>query len=72
MLHHYETPYRICSVWELSFRSYFDKFTEKRPTDRWIMTLEKVVKNHPLVREEKWTRFLGEKTIAGFKCSVTS
>ena len=34
------------------------------------MTMEKVIKNHPLIREQKWTRFLGEKTIAGFKCEV--
>lgn len=62
--------FRKCAEWDLYFRSYFDKFTEKQPSDRWVMTMEKVIKNHPLIREKKWTRFLGEMTIAGFKCEV--
>ena len=34
------------------------------------MSLEKVTKDHPLRREQKWERFLGEKVEAGFKCQV--
>jgi ribosome maturation factor RimP len=34
------------------------------------MSLEKVTKDHPLRREQKWERFLGEKVEAGFKCPV--
>jgi hypothetical protein len=34
------------------------------------MSLEKVTTDHPLRREQKWERFLGEKVEAGFKCPV--
>lgn len=61
---------RIKSEWELSFRSKFDRFTEKYPSHKWIMSLEKVTKKHPLRREKRWEHFLGEKVEAGFKCSV--
>ena len=62
--------YRIRAGFELFFRSYFDKFTEKKPSDRWLMTIAKGNKNHPLIREEEWTRFLGEQTTALFQCKV--
>ena len=34
------------------------------------MSLEKVPKDHPLRREEKWEHFLGERVVAGFRCEV--
>ncbi|KAI9552333.1 hypothetical protein GHT06_022698 [Daphnia sinensis] len=63
-----KTPEKIKNEWELSFHSKFDRFTDKYPSDKWIMSLEKVTKNHPLRREKKWEHFLGEKVEAGFMC----
>lgn len=63
-----KTPEKIKAEWELSFHSKFDRFTNKNPSDKWIMSLEKVTKNHPLRREKRWEHFLGEKVEAGFMC----
>jgi hypothetical protein len=62
--------FRIKQEWELSFQNKFEYFTQKNPTHKWIMSLEKVTKDHPLRREQKWERFLGEKVEAGFKCQM--
>ncbi|XP_046443102.1 uncharacterized protein LOC124193377 [Daphnia pulex] len=63
-----KSPEQIKQEWELSFQNKFEYFTQKNPTHKWIMSLEKVTKDHPLRREQKWERFLGEKVEAGFKC----
>ncbi|XP_057378948.1 uncharacterized protein LOC130700964 [Daphnia carinata] len=63
-----KTPKQIQTEWELSFHGKFDRFTNKNPSDKWIMSLEKVTKDHPLRREKKWEHFLGEKVEAGFRC----
>lgn len=61
---------RIVKEWEIIFEGKFSDFTLKCPSDKWVMKIDKVIKSHPLRRENKWERFLGEQCVAGFKCEV--